>query len=143
MTGLVAQASVVIDAPREAVWKVLTTSGTHPEIMMGAEIVSDWTVGSPILWRGEWKGTTFEDHGEIVELDAPDRLVVTHFSPMTGQPDVPENYHRVSYSLSDASGSTRIDLEQDNNSDDEARQHASENWATILEGVKAVAERAS
>jgi uncharacterized protein YndB with AHSA1/START domain len=141
MAGLVATAEIDIDAPRESVWAALTARGPNPEIMFGAEVVSDWTVGSSIYWRGEWNGTSFEDKGEVVEVDAPGRLVVTHFSPMTGEADVPENYHRLEFVLTDAAGGTHLSLSQDNNPDQDAADHAAANWRSMLEGVKAVAER--
>src|SRR3712207_7239681 len=49
-----------------------------------------WRPGSPITWSGEWQGHAFEDKGEVLEVEPPHRLVVTHFSPMSGQQDVPE-----------------------------------------------------
>jgi uncharacterized protein YndB with AHSA1/START domain len=141
MVGYVARVETVIDASRPHVWSILTTSGSHPEIMFGALIESDWKVGSPITWSGEWNGSSFEDHGEVVEFDDPERLVVTHFSPMSGEPDVPENYHRVSYVLSEEPSGTLVVLEQDNNPDTEAAEHSAQNWKAMLEGLKTVAER--
>ena len=93
--------------PRE-VWALLTQRGPDPDIMFGAEVISDWREGSPIRWKGEWQGKSFEDKGEVVEIDPPKRLVVTHFSPMSGDEDVPENYHRLSYLLEPADGGTRV-----------------------------------
>ena len=60
-----------IDAPPERVWQLLTQPGSDPDIMFGAEVVSDWKVGSPIVWKGEWEGKTFEDKGEIIAIDPP------------------------------------------------------------------------
>ena len=144
MGSFVARAEVDVHAPRRSVWRVLTSSGSHPEIMFGAEIVSDWRLGSRIVWRGEWQGKTFEDHGRVIELEdmrEPWRIVLTHFSPSAGLPDVPENYHTLRFVLDEIPTGTHVTLDQDNNSTAEAAQHARENWAAMLRGVKAVAER--
>jgi uncharacterized protein YndB with AHSA1/START domain len=141
MTGLLATAEIDIEATRETVWSLLTSTGSHPEIMFGAEVVSDWNVGDDIRWRGEWNGSTFEDKGKVLEFEPPRRLVVTHFSPMSGQPDAPENYHELVYTLTETPKGTHLELSQDNNPDQNAAQHSSDNWRAMLEGVKAVAER--
>jgi uncharacterized protein YndB with AHSA1/START domain len=145
MGEYVARAEIDVAAPRRVVWRVLTSNGARPEIMFGAEVVSDWRLGSRIVWRGEWQGTSFEDHGRVIELEdrlEPWRIVLTHFSPLSGQPDVPENYHTLRYELDELpDGGTRITLDQDNNPTREAAEHSRENWLRMLEGVKTVAER--
>ncbi|ANF32433.1 ATPase [Leifsonia xyli] len=144
MGEYVARAEIDVTAPRSTVWKVLTSNGARPEIMFGAEVVSDWRVGSRIAWRGEWQGKTFEDHGRVIELEnreEPWRIVLTHFSPLSGQPDVPDNYHTLRFELDAIPGGTRITLDQDNNPTREAAEHAQANWAQMLAGVKTVAER--
>lgn len=139
--GNVAVAEVLIDATPQEVWNVITSPEPRPEIMFGARTVTNWQVGGAIAWRGEWQGKTFEDHGEVLEVDPAHRLVVTHFSPMTGLPDVPENYHTVTYSISPVSGGARVTLEQDNNETAEAAEHSAKNWVTVLDGVREVVER--
>ena len=44
-------------------------------------------------------GKPYQDKGEVLEVDAPRRLSVTHYSPLMGQEDEPENYHTVIYTL--------------------------------------------
>jgi uncharacterized protein YndB with AHSA1/START domain len=110
MGNYVARAEIDIAAPRRTVWEVLTSNGSHPEILFGAELVSDWRLGSAVIWRGEWQGKQFEDHGRVIELDdlqEPWRIALTHFSPLSGQPDVPENYHTLRYELDEIPGGTR------------------------------------
>ena len=95
----VARAEVLIGAPADRVWDVLTSSEPRPEIMFGARTVSAWQPGHRLTWSGPWQGHPFEDKGEVLEVERPHRLVVTHFSPLSGQPDVPESYHRLQYVL--------------------------------------------
>ncbi|WP_019136438.1 SRPBCC domain-containing protein [Cellulomonas massiliensis] len=142
MAGLVARAQRRVAASPERVWEVLTSPDPHPEILLGARTVSDWRVGGPVRWVGEWQGRPFEDQGEVVEVDRPRRLVVTHYSPMSGAPDVPESYHRLTYELSPDGDGTLVSLEQDNNPDEEAVAHSARTWEGMLDGVATVAERA-
>jgi hypothetical protein len=69
--------------------------------------------------------------------------VYTHFSPLAGKPDLPENYHTVSIRLVDEAGATRVQLSQDGNADDDARRHSEENWRQMLAGLKQYVERPS
>jgi uncharacterized protein YndB with AHSA1/START domain len=50
----VATSTVTIDAAPDRVWKVITDPAAVKEFMFGADVVTDWTVGGPIAWRGEW-----------------------------------------------------------------------------------------
>lgn len=144
MGSFVARAEIDVAAPRAVVWRVLTFSGGCPESMFGADVESDWRVGSPIVWRGEWQGRAFEDHGRVIELedrDEPWRIVLTHFSPSSGLDGIQENYHTIRMELDETSSGTHVTLDQDNNATVGAAQHARENWAAMLRGVKTVAER--
>lgn len=144
MGNFVARAEVDVAAPRRIVWDVLTSNGSRPEILFGARVESEWRLGSAITWSGEYEGRTFEDHGRIVELEdlqEPWRIVLTHFSPLSGLPDVPENYHSLRFELDEIDGGTRVTLDQDNNPTREAAEHSQANWAQMLRGVKTVAER--
>jgi uncharacterized protein YndB with AHSA1/START domain len=141
MGSYVARAEVDVAAPRQAVWRVLASNGSHPEILFGAEIESDWRLGSRIFWRGTYEGKAFEDHGVVIELEEPFRIVLTHFSPLSGQPDIPENYHTLRFELDETRKGTHVTLDQDNNPTAEAAQHSRSVWVAMLEGVRTVAER--
>jgi uncharacterized protein YndB with AHSA1/START domain len=141
---LTAKANVTIHAPIAKVWDALVNPQVIKRYMFGATAVSDWKEGSPIAWKGEWKGKPFEDKGRILELRPEKRLRYSHFSPLSGAPDKPENYHQVTIDLSkqeDREDAVRLDLSQDNNKTKEARDESQRNWATMLEGVKKAVEQ--
>ena len=52
--GLVANASIVINAPLGAVWDALVTPEAIKQYMFGTTVVSDCKEGSPIRWKGTW-----------------------------------------------------------------------------------------
>ena len=140
MKDHIARASVHIDAPASKVWAALTDPEQIKQFMFGADVHTDWKPGSPISFTGSYQGKSYEDKGEIVECVPEDRLVHTYWSSMAGEPDSPENYKTVSYTLQDDGHGTRLTLTQDHNGSTEARQHSEENWRKVLEGVKKVAE---
>ena len=141
MAGFVATASTDIDAAPDVVWHVLTSPEEVKKYMFGTTVESDWTPGSSIVWRGEYEGKPYEDKGEVIACEPRRRLEVTHFSPLSGQDDLPENYHRLTYSLETSGrGGTRLVLTQDGNSSQDEADHARSNWEQMLAGLKKVAE---
>jgi uncharacterized protein YndB with AHSA1/START domain len=140
--GLVATASTEIRAPAGAVWEALVDPEMVKQYMPGTEVVSDWKKGSPIVWKGEYEGRSFEDKGQILELEPGRRISYSHYSPLSGAPDVPQSYHTVTVELSPGGrdGSTRITLTQDNNDDAESRDHSSTFWQDMLERLKGLLE---
>lgn len=137
---LIARAQTTIDAPRADVWHALVTPAEIAKYMFGAEVVSDFTEGSRIVWRGEWKGKPFEDRGTVRRV-VPGRLLeYTHYSPLSGLPDEPSSYHTVTIELAGDGPATRVVLTQDNNPTEQARAHSEGNWAAMLQGLKRVVE---
>lgn len=139
--GIVAKVSEEISAPAEQVWEALVSPEIIKEYMFGTEVSADWVVGGDISWKGEWQGTPYEDKGTILRLEPRRVLSYTHFSPLAGKPDRPENYHNVTIELSERDGRTEVTLEQDNNPSDEAREHSEQNWKTMLDGLRRTVEK--
>lgn len=142
MTGkYVATSTITIEAAASRVWSVLTDPGAIKEFMFGADVETDWAVGGPIVWRGVWDGKAYEDRGNVLEFEPGRRLVVTHFSPLSGQEDAPESYHTLTWTLEDRSGTTEFTLSQDNNASAEEAEHSKGMWDSLVKSVKAIAER--
>jgi uncharacterized protein YndB with AHSA1/START domain len=137
---LVARASTTIHATAQEVWNALTDPKAIEQYMFGAKVDSEWREGSPITWKGEYQGKPFEDKGRILEVRPARRLAYSHYSPMMGKPDRPENYHTVTIDLAGSGDETRVSLTQDNNSDEKALQHSEKNWEAMLEGLKKYVE---
>jgi uncharacterized protein YndB with AHSA1/START domain len=134
MTGLVATADIDIDASRDRVWQALTDPRKIEKYMFGSHVESEWKPGSPIVWKGEYEGKQFVDSGQILAADPGELLQVTHSSSQGG----PE--HIVTYRLSERGGHTHLTLSQDNNGSLDEVQHSTENWKTMLNGLKKVVE---
>jgi uncharacterized protein YndB with AHSA1/START domain len=141
MAGIVATAATDIDAPPELVWSAITDPAKIKQYMFGTDVSTDWRPGSPIVWRGEYEGRPYEDKGEIIAFDPERHLELTHFSPLSGQPDEPENYHTLTYDLDSRGGATHLSLSQDNNADADEAEHSRANWEMVLTGIKELVER--
>jgi uncharacterized protein YndB with AHSA1/START domain len=137
-----ASTSVEIGADARRVWRALVDPRLVTRYMHGTTVDTDWTVGGPIVWRGEWQGKQYEDKGEVLAVDPPGRLAVTHWSPLTGEPDTPENYHHVTYDLEPLDHErTRLTLTHGNSPSREAAEAMIENgWRPVLQSLKQVAE---
>jgi uncharacterized protein YndB with AHSA1/START domain len=140
MPDLIARSSITIDAPAAQVWDALVDPTAIKQYMFDTNVTSDWKKGSPIVWKGEWKGKAYEDKGVIRQIEPGRALQYTHFSPLAGLPDRPENYHTVTIQLSAEGERTRVSLTQDNNPTEEARAHSESNWGMMLEGLKKFVE---
>ena len=136
----IATASTTINAPASKVWEAITKPELIKKYLFDTDVVSDWKVGSPIVYRGKFQGKPFEDKGKILEIEPGKSLVSTHWSPMSGVPDLPENYHKVSYQLSERDGKTDVTILQDNNASEEEKAHSETNWKTVLEGLTKLVE---
>ena len=140
MADHVARARVEIDATPRVVWQALTDPRQVARWMSGTDVSTDWRVGSPITWRGEMNGAAYEDKGEILVSDEPTRLSMTHYSPLMGASDEPENYHTVTYDLSADGDGTTVELSQDGNDSAEQAEQFGANWQGMLDALKKTVE---
>jgi uncharacterized protein YndB with AHSA1/START domain len=149
MTETTAEVTMFIAAPPDSVWKALTDPRLIKDYYLGATVESDWNVGDPITWRGSWQGKPYSDKGEILAFDPNRRLSYSHWSPMAGTNDAPENYHRIDIDLSERGGGTQVRLRQSNleggvqESDRQSRADYEKNWQEMLGGLKQVVEESS
>jgi uncharacterized protein YndB with AHSA1/START domain len=137
----IATASQTIEAPADRVWQALVDPALVRQYLYGAEIKSDWRKGSPITFKGEWKGRAYEDKGEILEIEPGRLLKVTHYSPLSGLPDVPENYHVVTYRVSGEDGRSTLTITQANNRDQKEVDESQKTWGMILGNIKQLLEK--
>ena len=139
--NLIAKVEVSINAPVDKVWEALTNPVLIKEYLFGTEVVTDWKVGSPIIWKGVWQGKNYEDKGKIIGLVPEKLLETTYWSGLSGITDIPENYKKVTYELVEMGVSTKLTLTQDNNKTEEDKRHSEQNWKMVLDGLKKLLEK--
>ena len=141
--NLVAKATTSIGATAERVWEALVTPEAIKQYMFGADVESDWKEGSAITWEGQINDTPFADKGVILKIDPGKMLQYSHYSPMSGKPDVSENYHTVTIKLDGGEDSSEVTLTQDNNANEKARDESEHNWQLMLAGLKRYVEEST
>ena len=145
MTVEAARVATRINAPPNKVWAALTDREKLRSFFFGSDIETDWRVGSPILFRGDWKGKKYEDKGVIKTFDREKKLSFTHWSALSNVPDKPENYHIVTFELRPAGKETEVELIQENQNESEPRtpkvtKELKKNWSMLLDGLKKTVE---
>ena len=137
----IARAMTRINTQIEKVWDALINPDMIKQYMFGADVVSDWKEGSQIIWRGEWEGKSFEDHGMITKMVPRKILEYKHYSESSGLPEKEENYHTVTIELKNEDPGVLVTLTQDNNGSSEEKEKSEKNWTMMLESMKRLLEK--
>lgn len=129
-----------INAPLQKVWDALTTPATIKEYFFGTHAESDWKVGSPLVFKGEWEGKAYVDKGTILQSNPPHLFQYDYLSSWSDKPDIPENYNTITYELTEQAGGTLLSITQTNCTDEAQQKHSEENWMGIMTGMKKLVE---
>lgn len=129
----------VIKAPAGKVWDALTTPEIVKRYFFGTDMVTNWKVGSPIYFRGEYEGKRYEDKGTVLEYTQGRALSYSYLSSWSGMEDRPENYLSITYRLEQVPDGTALTIEQ-TNYDAERARHSEQNWKTVIDGLKRIVE---
>ena len=141
--SLVARTQISIHAPPAKVWEALTKPELVKQYMMGADVKSDWKVGSPLVYTGEYQGKHFEERGVIKKIEPGKLLQATHFSATSGKEDKPESYALVTWTLEEDDGATIVAVSQDGLRTEKAVEGSKANWTGVLQGLKKTVEGGS
>ena len=108
------QKSIEFNASKEQVWDALTNPAKTKQYMYGCEVISNWNVGDPIIWKGltEDGQEIIYVKGEITAIDPGNSVSFSMFDPNMGLQDVPENYVYLTYTLSSQGETTSLHLDQ-------------------------------
>lgn len=136
-----ASVSIQINAEPADVWHALVTPELIKQYLFGTDTECDWKTGSPIYFRGEYNGTTYQDKGVILDIEKEKILRYTYWSSMSGTPDLPENYVDVLFTITRVNSGTILTLHQNGIKNEESRKHSEQNWGTVMEGLKNIVER--
>ena len=138
---LTGKASTTINAPASEVWQALTTPEIIKKYFFGTNAISDWKVGSPILFKGVWEGKSYEDKGTILKVERNKLFQYKYWSSMSGIEDKPENYVTITYELSEKNDKTTLTVTQENIPDEKTKEHSEQNWKKVLADLKKLLEK--
>ncbi len=133
---------VDINVPSARVWDVMTNPEIIKEYLFGTETVTDWKVGSELIFQGEYGETTYRDQGVILENIPGQVIVYTYWSGFSGLEDKPENYNKVTYKIT-AKGDNLTELQwiQDGFANEEGYNHSLAGMPQFMDQIKGIAER--
>lgn len=140
-TGLNTQHSITINAPIEKVWHALTTPELVKQWFFGVNTKTDWRIGSPIVHTGEYQGKSYEDRGTIEKFDPPYVLAHSHWSPVSGLSDRPENYQHVTYTLTPRGIGMELTVYEVNLPSEEGKAISEKSWPMVLKSLKELVEK--
>jgi uncharacterized protein YndB with AHSA1/START domain len=132
--------SIIINALPAQVWDRLTDPDCIRKFLFNAEINTDWKQGSPIEFRGNWKGRDYMGKGEILSVEKDTLLEYSYYSNLSGQPDTPDNYCHVIYTLVQRDNQTVLSVTQTNVISQDEHAQVSEYWQMVLDKIKAIVE---
>ena len=96
---LISKSSIDISASSPKIWEALVKPEIAKEYFFGAEIVTDWKVGSPITFKGEFNGNKYEEKGVLLNVEPNAQLQYSHWSNFDGLPDESENYRTWTFDI--------------------------------------------
>lgn len=138
---LVATRSIGIKAPIEQVWKALTDPELIKKYFYGTQTTTDWKVGGPIRFHGEWEGKSYEDKGTILAFEENKLIKYNYWSSFSEIPDVPENYNDITYLLTQRNDEVVYTVLQEGIRDEQARDQSESHWGVVMEQMKNLLEQ--
>jgi uncharacterized protein YndB with AHSA1/START domain len=133
--------TIRIKAPTSKVWSTLTNPDLIKEWLFGTNVISDWKVGSQILFTGTWQGTEYKDKGTILKFEIEKIFQYNYWSGFSGLPDRPENYSVIAFELTPEDNFTTLALTQSNFATETMYEHSDKNWSATLDLMKNIIEK--
>lgn len=128
---------VYIAATPERVWQALTDSDLTKQYYYGNTVESDWTPGSPLVYRNPDGSEAISC--EIIEADPPRRLVHSFFFPGTD-----ESPSRCTWTIEPRGAASLLKLVHDEFDGETATYRSvAHGWVPILSGLKTLLETGS
>lgn len=129
----------VINASPNKVWEALTKPEIIKQYFFGTDLLTNWKVGSEIIFNGEFQGQKYQDKGRILEFLECKKLVYSYLSSFSGKEDSPENYLWICYEIKQVDNGTELTIIQ-SNYDEERAKHSNGNWTMVVNGLKKILE---
>jgi len=139
--NLIASQSIEINTKAEKVWEVLTNPEKIKIYLFGTETITDWRIGSSIIFQGEYNGHQYKDKGNVLESTENKILSYNYWSGFSGLEDKTENYSLVTYKIKDiAENKVKFTWTQKGFANKDGQCHTEQGLKTMLEQIKKLAE---
>lgn len=147
MDNLAVKNTILINADVNKVWNLLVNPEQTPKYMFGCKTISNWQVGSTLIWEMLHEGKPFIPvSGYILSIEPNKLLKYSVIDPHATYEITLENHLHVTYILEEENRATKLTVLQDHfvGVDSEKRYkdvyNNGEGWNPILVQIKALAE---
>lgn len=133
--------TIQIDAVKAKVWNALTNPQMIKQYLFGTEVVTDWKIGSDIIFQGNWEGKAYKDKGKIMQCEAEKVFQYTYWSGFSGLEDKAENYSLVTFEVNGDDTTTTLKLSQQGFANEQAQEHSEKSWSAVVQKIKEIVEK--
>lgn len=138
---LIASSNIKIQSTPEKVWNVLTNPEIIKNYLFGTEVKTDWKVGSPIIFQGEYDGQQYLDKGNVIENRENQLLKYNYWSGFSGLEDKSENYSLITYKIDKLEDNAlKFTWHQKGFSSEEGQHHTEQGLNEMLVKIKKLSE---
>ncbi|WP_315824162.1 SRPBCC domain-containing protein [Paraflavitalea speifideaquila] len=133
--------SIEINTAASKVWNALINPDIITQFLPGVEVITDWKVGSELIFVYDQAGNQVRDKGIILDFVPTHLLRYTYWTPYSGLEDHPEHYTTITYSLSEENNKTLLTVNQINFNCEQWWQNSLAGWDDVLATIKEIVER--
>lgn len=138
---LIVSKTIEINTPAAKAWNALTSPEMIKQYLFGTEVVTDWKIGSDIIFQGNWEGKTYKDKGKIMQFETEKVFQYSYWSGFSGLEDKEENYSLVTFEVNGEDTKTTLKLSQQGFTNEQAREHSEKSWDAVLQKIKELVEK--
>ena len=133
--------TIMINAPVTKVWQALITADSVKQYFFGNEVITDWNVGSSIVFKGDWENEEHLGRGIILNR-VPYRLFrFSYWSTLSGLENKSQNYLHVTYKLAEEREDfTELTASFEKIPNEEMKRKIEDDLNKVLAGIKQVVE---
>ena len=138
---MIIKKTIKFNTNKEEVWDLLTNPKMTKQYMFGCEVLSDWTIGGDIFWKGKTEDglEIIYVKGKIMDIENGEKVSFTMFDPNMGIKDIPENYAKLTYKVAESELGTTLELTQDFEGTENSKKRYEESlsgWNMIIDAMK-------
>ncbi len=137
---LIISESILINKDVLKVWDALTLPEIIKQYLFGTETITDWKVGSEIIFQGEYNGVKYKDKGVVKENILHNKISYSYWSGFSGVEDKPENYSQITYLLEKKPDGTRLTWMQKGFASEAGHNHSKDGMNAFLKSIKNIIE---
>ncbi len=135
--------SIDINSSADKLWDALTNPDKIKIYLFGTETISDWKIGSRIIFQGEYQGHKYKDKGNVLESKKNKTLKYDYWTSFSGLEDNQVNYSVITYHIEKSvDNQVKFTWTQEGFANEEGRQHTDNALSEMMQQIKKLVEEA-